>query len=197
MIFLFPETKFKRGPVEPTKALATDVEGSQPSSERKLEVECVQADASNTTAQDWLHQGAPSREQFRAIAKADPEVMKYLFLDVITPLRILFVPIILWASFTLGFAANLLLNLNLTQSQVFAAPPYNFLPASVGLVNLALVGGGMVGLLTAGPLSDWVSMRATRKNGGIREPEMRLPAISIYVVGCLVGSVVSNKLPAP
>lgn len=195
MIFLFPETKFKRGPAEPSKAPITDRQGSPACSDEKFDVECVpeQVKASQSTQQDCLHRGGPSRTQFKLITKADPDVTKYLFLDIITPLKIFFVPIILWASFSLGFAANLLLDLNLTQSQVFAAPPYNFSPGNVGLVNLALVGGGIIGLLTAGPLSDWVSMRATKKNGGIREPEMRLPAISMYVVGCLIGSVVSNN----
>lgn len=34
-----------------------------------------------------------------------------------------------------------------------------------------------IGLVTAGPLSDWIAMRLTLRNGGIREPEMRLPTM--------------------
>jgi hypothetical protein len=48
----------------------------------------------------------------------------------------------------------------------------------------------MIGLATAGPLSDWVSARATRQNGGIREPEMRLPAMIPYVVIMYLGNII-------
>lgn len=46
-----------------------------------------------------------------------------------------------------------------------------------GFFNFAILIGALLGLLTAGPLSDWISMRATIKNNGVREPEMRLPAM--------------------
>lgn len=74
---------------------------------------------------------------------------------------------------------------------MFAAPPYLFTPAQVGFVNFAFVVGGVVGLLTAGPVSDWFSMRATVKNGGVREAEMRLVALFPYLAICLVGMTVS------
>ncbi|OAX80208.1 hypothetical protein ACJ72_05464 [Emergomyces africanus] len=52
-----------------------------------------------------------------------------------------------------------------------------------------LLGTG-IGLATNGYLSDWISMRATRKNKGIREPEMRLPAMIPYVVIMIIGNFV-------
>lgn len=114
-----------------------------------------------------------------------------IFRDILAPIQIFAFPIILWATFSFGFAANCLLALNLTQSQVFAAPPYLFTPSQVGFVNFAFVVGGIVGLLTAGPVSDWVSMRATARNGGVREAEMRLIALVPFVCICLIGMVVS------
>jgi MFS family permease len=115
-----------------------------------------------------------------------------LFLrDVVAPVQVFTFPIILWAALSMGFAANCLLALNLTQSQVFAAPPYLFSPAQVGFVNFAFVVGGAIGLLTAGPFSDWVSMRATIRNNGVREAEMRLLSLVPYISACLVGMVVS------
>lgn len=45
-------------------------------------------------------------------------------------------------------------------------------------------------MATAGPLSDWVARRMTARNGGVREPEMRLlalvPFVGVMVVGCVV-----------
>ena len=135
--------------------------------------------------------GRPSLSQRWALfPKPDVIAVKFIFRDLITPIKIALFPIILWASLAFGFAANTTLDLNITQSQVFAGPPYNFPPSSVGLVNLALVTGAAIGLLTAGPLSDWISMKSTKRNGGIREPEMRLPAMLPYIAGCVIGSTV-------
>jgi hypothetical protein len=91
---------------------------------------------------------------------------------------------------SMGAAANALLAVNLTQSQVFAAPPYSFPPASVGYVNFALVAGGMIGLAIAGPWSDFVAARSTRRNAGIREPEMRLPALYPFILSAGIGMLV-------
>ena len=85
----------------------------------------------------------------------------------------------------------LVLTLNLTQSQNFAAPPYEFSPTKIGFLNFAIVIGGLLGLFTAGPLSDWISMRLTRRNRGIREPEMRLLTMIPYVIIMIIGNFVS------
>jgi hypothetical protein len=138
--------------------------------------------------------GRPNKKQFSLIPKLEYEGSQVLFRDIVAPVQIFFFPIILWAALSLGFAANCLLALNLTQSQVFAAPPYNFSPAQVGFVNFAFVVGGVIGLLTAGPVSDWVSMRATIRNKGVREAEMRLVALIPYLAICLVGMTVSISL---
>lgn len=80
--------------------------------------------------------------------------------------------------------------LNLTQSFVFAAPPYNFSAAAVGYTNLAVLGGAILGVFTGGPLGDYLSARATRKNRNIREPEMRLPALWPFCGLLLLGSTI-------
>ncbi|KUL89205.1 hypothetical protein ZTR_03616 [Talaromyces verruculosus] len=99
-------------------------------------------------------------------------------------------PIVEFSSFVVSWCASSFLTLNLTQSQNFAAPPYNFSSQSIGFMNLATFVGSMIGLLTNGPLSDWIADRATKKNKGIREPEMRLPALIPYVLIMLVGNFV-------
>lgn len=114
-----------------------------------------------------LNHGHPSLHQrFLLLPRPDSHALRTLPLTSITPFRIATYPIILWASLALGFTANTSLTLNLTQSQVFAAPPYHFSPSQVGFTNFAMAAGAIIGLLTAGPLSDWVSMRRTRGNGG-------------------------------
>ena len=61
----------------------------------------------------------------------------------------------------------------------------------VGYTNFACFVGTLVGLATAGPLSDWVADRSTRRNGGIREPEMRLPALVPFIILAVIGQVIS------
>jgi MFS family permease len=57
-------------------------------------------------------------------------------------------------------------------------------------MNFAILVGAFIGLFTAGPLSDYVSSRSTRRNNGIREPEMRLPAMIPYIIIMYLGNIV-------
>lgn len=50
--------------------------------------------------------------------------------------------------------ADVLLIFNLTESSLLGAPPYDWNPGQVGYSNFAFAVGGLVGVLTAGPLSD-------------------------------------------
>lgn len=47
------------------------------------------------------------------------------------------------------------------------------------------------GLAVAGIWSDWIVMRATKKNGGTWKPEMRLPALIPFIICSMIGMVVS------
>jgi hypothetical protein len=57
-------------------------------------------------------------------------------------------------------------------------------------MNFAILVGAFIGLFTAGPLSDYVSSRSTKRNHGIREPEMRLPAMIPYIIIMYLGNIV-------
>ncbi|KAJ4408929.1 hypothetical protein N0V82_009584 [Gnomoniopsis sp. IMI 355080] len=149
---------------------------------------------SNTilSAVDERPVGGPSREQFSLIPKPRfSHGMSSVVRDVLSPLQIFSFPIVLWAALSMGFAANCLLALNLTESQVFAAPPYLFGAAQVGYTNFAFFVGAVIALVTAGPLSDWIALRKARRNGGVLEAEFRLLSVLPYVVACLVGMVVT------
>jgi hypothetical protein len=102
--------------------------------------------------------------------------------DTWTPIKVFFNPIILWAGLMLAGPADIVLFFNMSESPVLAAPPYLFSPDKVGYTNFAFAIGALIGLATAGPYSDWVAARATRKNGGVREAEMRLPALWFYMI---------------
>lgn len=124
-----------------------------------------------------LGKGTPSKQQWK-VFQSNAHPFKAIFLDLWVPWKLFAFPIVEFAAFVVSWSCSSFLTINLTQSQNFAAPPYNFNSQSIGFMNFAILVGALIGLATAGPLSDWVSARATRRNGGIREPEMRLPAMS-------------------
>lgn len=64
--------------------------------------------------------------------------------------------------------------LNGTASLILGGAPYNFSTSMVGLSYLSCCLGVLAASLYTGPLSDWLTIRLARRNGGIMEPEQRL-----------------------
>ncbi|KAI0161814.1 putative MFS transporter [Hypoxylon sp. FL1284] len=138
----------------------------------------------------WQFSLLPARQRLRSTSDAGCGAAALLLRDVVSPLRILTCyPIVLWASLAMGFAANSLLCLNLTQAQVFGAPPYRFGADEIGYTNFAFAVGAVVALGTAGPLSDRIALSHARRNSGVLEAEMRLPALIPYIAVNIVGMV--------
>lgn len=164
--------------------------GDAEKNEYKEQIESYSAPINITP--ECLGHGKPIRDQFGIFHPIDRQALRQILQYFIIPVEIFFFPIIFWAAMSMGAAANALLCVNLLQSQALSAPPYNFSPQNVGFANFALVAGGIAGLSIAGPWSDWVAMRATKKNGGIREPEMRLPSLIPFIAATVVGMVVSS-----
>ncbi|KLJ10828.1 hypothetical protein EMPG_13809 [Blastomyces silverae] len=195
LIFLFPETRWPRshpmdlvagnGVADETttvKADSTDTASAKPSTEPDVETEHANRDP-------YLRKGRPSLRQFRLCSMVENPV-KSLLLDFWIPWKLHLFPIVHLAAFIVSWSASVFLVVNVTQSQLFAAPPYNFNSQTVGFFNFAVIVGNGIGLATNGYLSDWISMRATKKNRGIREPEMRLPAMIPYVIIMIIGNFV-------
>jgi len=214
VIFMFPETKWDRTLKAGTNNTVS-VEKRDMSKESNGDAENAEdtekptinstepvddLGRSKTEERDiYLGKGTPNKAQFRFFTpNANP--WKSIALDLWIPWKLFAFPIIEFASFVVSWSCSSFLTINLTQSQVLAAPPYNWSPQTVGFTNFAILIGAMLGLATAGPLSDWVSDRATRRNRGIREPEMRLPALIPYVIIMYLGNIIvsvgyENKWP--
>ena len=162
--------------LEESKLPAADIDdGSVPSKEASLD--------------PYLGRGTPSKAQFR-VFQTNAHPFKSLLQEFWVPWKLFAFPIVEFAAFAVSWSASVFLTLNLTQSQIFSGAPYNFSPQTIGFFNFATFIGAGIGLFTSGPLSDWVSMRATRKKNGIREPEMRLPTMIPYVIVMIIGNFV-------
>ena len=195
LMFLFPETRRMYDEPVTAQAITGSVDPEAVETDNKtgsLKIEDCHSNTGqiDTTRDQWLGHGKPNRSQFGLLQPIDRKAVRNILRHFFTPVQLFFFPIVFWASMSMGAAANTLLAVNILQSQALAAPPYNFTPAQVGYANFALVVGGVIGLLVAGPWSDWLSSKATAKNRGIREPEMRLPSLIPFIVAVLIGLVV-------
>lgn len=154
LIFGYPETMFDR-----VKVLAS--QGSPPSATQPASVETLpkaveihhkeqtstnekialpgEGQTSISTERDdpWLGKGKPSRQQWKFSQQSDFG-LRAVILDLWTPWKLFSFPIVLFASFVVSWSASNILILNLTQTQVFSAPPYNMSSQSVGKFGVLL-----------------------------------------------------------
>ncbi|KAL9623530.1 MAG: hypothetical protein Q9160_002211 [Pyrenula sp. 1 TL-2023] len=137
----------------------------------------------------YLGKGSPSKQQFK-LFQPNAHPFKSILLDLYIPWKLFLFPIVEFSSFVVSWSASVFLTLNLTQSQVFAAAPYEFSSQSIGFMNFAVLVGALIGLFSNGYLSDWIAMKLTLRNHGIREPEMRLVALIPYTIIMLLGNFV-------
>ncbi|KAH7125538.1 major facilitator superfamily domain-containing protein [Dendryphion nanum] len=198
--FTFPETKYHRNNVakqiSPSESLQDNsviVTSNEAGDAEKQTTQTGVAESDNNSLSAALvGKGSPSRQQFMPFQKADPRWKQFIVRDTWTPIKVFFNPIIFWAGLMLAGPADLVLFFNMSESVVLGHAPYNLNPEQVGYTNFAFVIGAVLGLATAGPYSDWVAARATRKNNGIREAEMRLPALWIYMVVTILSIILGG-----
>ncbi|KAJ4371123.1 hypothetical protein N0V83_004339 [Neocucurbitaria cava] len=214
VVFMFPETRYKRVYHEPgahqspgssldektrattkehsntTNAVVDDNQIQHVNTAQSTLPNTAGLDLTETAARDpFLGRGSPGKWQWR-IFQPNAHPFRSIFLDLWIPWKLFAFPIVEFAAFVVSWSCSSFLTINLTQSQVLANPPYNMKPMVVGFTNFAIMVGAFIGLFTAGPLSDWISARSTKRNGGIREPEMRLPAMIPYVIIMFIGNIV-------
>jgi len=111
-----------------------------------------------------------------------------LFILGIRPVVLLALPPVLWATFVMAGTIGFLVAISSNLAPAFAAT-YGFEPWQSGLCNIGSMIAAVIGLALGGWFSDWVADKQTRRNGGIREPEMRLPAIFISVITAPLGLI--------
>ncbi|KIS66826.1 uncharacterized protein UMAG_04886 [Mycosarcoma maydis] len=157
--FSFPETSFRR------PALETVTKNQH----RNLDVSRQKTWAQNLS----LYSGIWTQESFVTLFSR--------------PWLAIMLPAVAWAAFvwavSVGFVVAVSSNVALAYGMT-----YHFGPLQVAYCWLAGIIASLLGLV-AGPLADKISHRATVKNGGIREPEFRLPAALPSIVTAPLGLV--------
>lgn len=182
--FAFPETAFKReerleeeiaSEHEPHQANGSSIlprssksdEKALDSIEHQSDVE--QAVGSRTTVKRKSY--LENLRLFNGIFTTEP-----LYKIFLRPLGLICLPPVLWSalveSVTIGFLVAVTSNVD----SAFSAA-YGFEAWQVGLCFISACIGSLIGIPAGGQFGDLVADYFTRRNGGIREPEMRLPAM--------------------
>lgn len=206
-VFLFPETKYDRtyalssvkvsSGVVPAKSSSEQGKGTDATATEDV-ISIKTLDIHNSRAIVHIHQdpclgrGKPGKRQWALwqTYQGPGSVFCKILYEIWLPWQLFAFPIVDVASFVTSWSASFFLATNLTQSQVFAAPPYNFSSQTIGFFNFATLVGAGIALLTTGPLSDAIAARLTTRNRGIREPEMRLLTMIPYVPIMVLGNIV-------
>lgn len=102
-------------------------------------------------------------------------------LNILKTLKALRYPAVIWASLVYGMQFCWLMLITTTESEFFLPPPYLFNTSQLGLLNLAMVAGTVIGGIYAS-CSDIVQIYYTKRNNGIFEPEFRLLMLPIPIL---------------
>lgn len=94
----------------------------------------------------------------------------------IRPFGLILMPPVFWATIVMSVTIGFLVAVSSNFASAFSTT-YGFEAWQSGLCFIAGLVGCLFGTFAGGPFSDWVADYFTRRNGGVREPEMRLPAI--------------------
>ena len=99
----------------------------------------------------------------------------------IRPIVLLTLPPVAWAtlvmSVTIGFLVAITSNFATAFSTVYGFETYQ-----TGLCFIASLISSLIGVFFGGHLSDMIADYFTKRNNGIREPEMRLPAMVVSMI---------------
>ncbi|KAL2882600.1 hypothetical protein SGCOL_001802 [Colletotrichum sp. CLE4] len=106
------------------------------------------------------------------------------------PLQLLSAPQVIVTTLVFGLTIGWTVLVSILLSVVYSPPPLLWGARDVGLLSVGPLIGLLVGLPVGGALADYLFNRATRRNGGRRDPASRLPAVIIggliSPAGCLV-----------
>jgi MFS family permease len=121
-----------------------------------------------------------------------------LFTMFVRPIGLLVLPPVLWATLVLSITVGFIVAVSSNFAVAFATY-YQFKAYQSGLCFFAGIVGSLLGVLSGAHLSDMVADFLTKRNGGIREPEMRLPAMMISLItsplACILYGVgINNRL---
>ncbi|KAI8206734.1 hypothetical protein K4K52_002869 [Colletotrichum sp. SAR 10_76] len=132
----------------------------------------------------------PLPNKYRQRMRFSTPTEEPLLSTYIAPFKMALFPHVVFSAIQCANAVAFLVLLTSINSIVFAAPPYNFSTAGVGLMLIGPFIGNMIGSIYGGIFGDRIVVRLARKNRGIFEPEMRLHVLFVPALLMGVGVVI-------
>ena len=134
-IFLLPETKWDRGSeIDRSSSSPIAKDGHAAEMEDSIAKEKTNANGIIRTlsaSDPYLGKGYPSKSQFK-LFQPKKNFLKTVLVAVWLPWKLFAFPIVEFAAFVVSWAASAFLMTNITQSEAFAAPPYNYSSQTIG-----------------------------------------------------------------
>ncbi|TQN69422.1 putative MFS-type transporter [Colletotrichum shisoi] len=170
--FTFPETAYERDDASAWNRLGS-LGGSKPGSMgSETELSRPARDSSEPAKQAYL----TSLKLFNKTLTQES-----LLKLALRPLGLIILPPVLWAALVQAVTVGFLVAVTSNAGSAFYTA-YGFNSWQVGLCFVAGIIGALLGIPAGGHLGDMVADWFTRRNGGIRDPEMRLPGMMISLV---------------
>lgn len=178
VIFTFPETIYLRDAAASREVAQHDSTTLDLESKGPVTSQIDDTSASTTTTAN-----IPEKRSYASSLRiySGTYTQESLLKLFIRPTAFLILPQVLWATLVMSGTIGFLVAITSNFAPAFATA-YGFEPWQAGLCFLAAVIGAFIGIFVGGHFSDWIADKQTQRNGGIREPEMRLPAILVSVV---------------
>lgn len=104
------------------------------------------------------------------------------------PVTLMLLPPILWATLTLSLMVSAAVTISANFATAFKIT-YNWSAWQSGLAWIANIIGALIGIIAGGWFSDKTADFLTKRNGGIREAEMRLPVITLSMISAPLSMV--------
>ncbi|KAF5658717.1 major facilitator superfamily transporter [Fusarium heterosporum] len=180
IIFTFPETVYHRS--DRTQMMVNNSPTNLPHDTAFEDWEFnPKLNPDNATVDHSSHEFPPKPTYLQTLSMYSGIHTEESFMKVlIRPVVLLALPSVLWATLVMAVTVGFLVAIT-TDFAVAYEDTYGFEPWQAGLCFVACPVGAGIGAFFGGRFSDIVADRLTRGNNGIRQPEMRLPAMIISV----------------
>jgi hypothetical protein len=176
VVFTFPETSYRRVTIDRGHMFASDHRRHR----QHLKDAERAATETKPASQDAhsMHATPRTKTYFQKLALwSGTYTSEPLWKIFVRPFFLPLLPAVLWSILVFSSTIGFLVGITSNFATALSAPPYNFNTLQCSLCFIGGLVGGLLGIPAGGHFGDWLAMRATRRNDGIREPEHRLPAI--------------------
>lgn len=187
LCFTMPETSYIRNPVQ------VETDNASSPLDKEGDMEHTESISSREQSIPTKHTFFQNLGCFRGKFTEEPLIKIF-----VRPIGLLILPPVLWATLVMSVLIGFLVAVSSTFSTAFAQV-YKFEPYQSGLCFVSALIGSLIGIAFGGRFTEVVADYFTKRNGGVREPEMRIPAIIISVLAAptaliLFGVGIQNRL---